>query len=141
MLSPGCRCPTPRRWRNESQNETDATSNERRTQTTIRPSVGGSGQHPQSKKQTMADRIIAFTVIACRDSFGLGTKRIRRLYEQLQHELDVQLENTNDTGDVILFDNLHRLGLDDLAKKIVEDYKNEQIAQRGTIFDREANDA
>ena len=88
----------------------------------------------KAKKQTMADRIIAFTIIACRDSFGLGSKRIRRLYEQLQHELDVQLENMNDTGDAILFDNLHRLGLDDLARKIVEDYEAELAARQGTIF-------
>ena len=94
----------------------------------------------KAKKQTMSDRIIAFTIIACRDSFGLGSKRIRRLYEQLQHELDVQLENMNDTGDQILFDNLHRLGLEDLARKIVEDYAAEIAAREGTIFATEQED-
>lgn len=95
----------------------------------------------RAKKMTMADRIIVFAVIACRDEYNLGEKRVRRLYDHLNMEMDRQIENMNDTGDAILFDNLHTIGLDDLAKKIVEDYKNEQIALRGTIFDREANDA
>ena len=45
----------------------------------------------------------------------------------------------NDTGDAILFDNLHRLGLDDLAKKIVEDYEAELAVRQGTIFEPEVN--
>ena len=58
----------------------------------------------RAKKKTMADRLMAFMIIACRDEFGLGEKRIRRLYEHLQKEMDRQAENMADTGDQILFE-------------------------------------
>lgn len=88
----------------------------------------------RAKKKTMADRLMAFMIIACRDEFGLGEKRIRRLYEHLQKEMDRQAENMADTGDQILFENLHRLGLDDLSRQIMEDYAAEIAARQGTIF-------
>ena len=91
----------------------------------------------KAKKQTMAHRLMAFIIIACRDEFGLGEKRVRRLYERINRELETQADNMADTGDAILFDNLHRLGLDDLARQIMEDYAAEIAARQGTIFESE----
>ena len=88
----------------------------------------------KAKKKTMADRLMAFMIIACRDEYSLGEKRIRRLYEHLQKEMDRQAENMADTGDQILFENLHTLGLNDLSRQIMEDYAAEIAARRGTIF-------
>ena len=94
----------------------------------------------KAKKKTMADRLMAFMIIACRDEYNLGEKRIRRLYEHLQREMDRQCENMTDTGDQILFENLHTLGLDDLSKQIMQDYAAEIAARQGTIFAPEVND-
>ena len=94
----------------------------------------------KAKKKTMADRLMAFMIIACRDEYSLGERRIRRLYEHLQKEMDRQAENMTDTGDQILFENLHRLGLDDLSKQIMQDYAVEIAARQGTIFAPEVND-
>lgn len=94
----------------------------------------------KAKKKTMADRLMAFMIIACRDEYNLGEKRTRRLYEHLQREMDRQAENMTDTGDQILFENLHTLGLDDLSKQIMQDYAAEIAAKQGTIFAPEVDD-
>lgn len=93
-----------------------------------------------AKKRTMAHRTLAVVTIASCEYFRLGKKRARDFYDKINAEIMAQQENMLDTGDDILFANLRRLGLDDLAREIVEDYKNELVSAKGTIFEQEVPD-
>lgn len=93
-----------------------------------------------AKKRTMADRIIALCLMAARDEFGLGAKRVRRLYEHLITEMKTQAENMHLTSDAMFFSDLRSIGLDDLVEEIQADYAAEFEACRGTIFDSSDED-
>ena len=87
-----------------------------------------------AKKKTMSDRIIAFMIMACRDEFKLGETRIKRLYERIKHEFEVQSDNMHDSGDWMLAADLHSIGLDELAATIMDDYEAEKETYKQTMF-------
>lgn len=88
----------------------------------------------QTKKATMAHRILAFMILTLYKEFDFDEKELQRFYKAFEDELVFQGENLEDADDEILYRELDRIGMSKLVKMIKNDYAAEVEARRGTVF-------
>lgn len=80
----------------------------------------------EAKAMIATSRIVAFACVAMYTEYGFGRKRIKKFYQTLLKEVSRQHDNMIDTGDDMLYKQLHEMDLDELAQDIQKscDYYN-----------------